>query len=293
MRLIRYADPTAFATRAEPFLAAHEAEHCLAIGILNTLLRGETFSALTPYLAMIEDGDGQIVEAVVSTPPHNLILSLVTPSAESAANDILRLITQDAYGAMPHLAGVHGPVALARSFAERWERLTGARARLDVNERIYRLTQVRHVRSVSGAMRRITEADRPLLREWLTAFFREEALGNANDPGVDLQIERRLRFESSGMYLWETEAGPVSLAGYSGPTPHGMRVGPVYTPPEARSQGYASALVAALSQLLLDAGRQFVFLFTDLSNPTSNHIYQDIGYEPVSDVTEYRFERPS
>ena len=28
----------------------------------------------------------------------------------------------------------------------------------------------------------------------------------------------------------------------------------------------------------------------DLANPTSNHIYQAIGYRPVSDVADYRFE---
>ena len=63
----------------------------------------------------------------------------------------------------------------------------------------------------------------------------------------------------------------------------------MYTPPPARGRGYASALVAEASQLQLDAGRRFCFLFTDLANPTSNHIYQAIGYEPVRDVDEYRF----
>ena len=92
----------------------------------------------------------------------------------------------------------------------------------------------------------------------------------------------------SGLYLWD-DGRPVSLAGYSGPTPHGIRVGPVYTPPAQRGNGYASACVAALSQLLLDGGRAHCFLFTDLGNPTSNHIYQAIGYWPVCDVDEYRF----
>jgi uncharacterized protein len=52
---------------------------------------------------------------------------------------------------------------------------------------------------------------------------------------------------------------------------------------------YASALVAALSQHHLDAGKRFCFLFTDLANPTANHIYQAIGYEPVVDLAELRF----
>jgi hypothetical protein len=49
--------------------------------------------------------------------------------------------------------------------------------------------------------------------------------------------------------------------------------------------------VAAQSQAALDAGRRFCFLFTDAANPTSNHIYQAIGYEHVRDVVVYQFER--
>jgi predicted GNAT family acetyltransferase len=63
----------------------------------------------------------------------------------------------------------------------------------------------------------------------------------------------------------------------------------VYTPPEYRRRGYASASVAALSQSLLNQGHQFCFLFTDLANPTANHIYQDIGYQPVGDWHQYSF----
>ncbi|OLC52185.1 MAG: hypothetical protein AUH85_17685 [Chloroflexi bacterium 13_1_40CM_4_68_4] len=92
-----------------------------------------------------------------------------------------------------------------------------------------------------------------------------------------------------GLRVWEDGGEVVSMAGSSGPTPHGIRVGAVYTPPDKRRRGYASALVAALSQEQLDAGKRFCFLYTDLANPTSNKIYMDIGYEPVSDVDEYRF----
>ena len=81
--------------------------------------------------------------------------------------------------------------------------------------------------------------------------------------------------------------GATGIVG--GRTPNGTRVGPVYTPPEHRGHGYASALVAAASQAQLDEGIQFCFLFTDLANPTANHIYQAIGYEPVSDIDVYVF----
>ena len=79
----------------------------------------------------------------------------------------------------------------------------------------------------------------------------------------------------------------MSWAGVGGRTPNGTRIGPVYTPPSERGHGYASALVAAASQAQLDEGLAFCFLFTDLANPTSNHIYQAIGYEPVTDIDAY------
>ena len=45
-----------------------------------------------------------------------------------------------------------------------------------------------------------------------------------------------------------------------------------------------------MSALLLGEGRTFCFLYTDLANPTSNRIYQQIGYEPVTDALMVAFE---
>ncbi len=91
------------------------------------------------------------------------------------------------------------------------------------------------------------------------------------------------------MRLWIDDGVPVSMTGFGAATPNGQRVGPVYTPPDRRGRGYASNLVAQGSQAALDAGRRFLFLFTDLANPTSNKIYQAIGYEPVTDIDRYSF----
>jgi len=134
-------------------------------------------------------------------------------------------------------------------------------------------------------MRDAKAAERDLLISWFEAFHEEVGgiMGSAEEA-VDL----RLSGGSSGLRVW-WNAEPVSIAGFGGPTPNGIRIGPVYTPPHLRRRGYATACVAALTQDLLSAGRRFVFLFTDLENPTSNSIYQQIGYRPVCDVDQYRF----
>ena len=106
---------------------------------------------------------------------------------------------------------------------------------------------------------------------------------------MERNLESRFGSEGTGFWLWEDGGQPVSLAGFGGPTPTGIRIGPVYTPPEHRRRGYATTLVADLSSWLLGHGHRACFLYTDLANPTSNRIYVEIGYQRVCDAMEFSF----
>jgi predicted GNAT family acetyltransferase len=66
------------------------------------------------------------------------------------------------------------------------------------------------------------------------------------------------------------------------------RIGPVYTPPALRGRGYGSAATAAATRDVLEEAAVPV-LYTDLANPTSNKIYQQLGYYPVEDRAHVRF----
>jgi hypothetical protein len=132
--------------------------------------------------------------------------------------------------------------------------------------------------------------DTELLVEWLQAFEAEALHSLDEDEDRARQIvEHRLAAERAGLMLWEDEGELVSVAGFGGETPNGIRIGPVYTPPDLRSRGYATALVAQLSSQLLAEGRRFCFLYTDLANPTSNAIYERIGYVRICDSAEIAF----
>ena len=134
---------------------------------------------------------------------------------------------------------------------------------------------------------------RALAIAWTREFTAEAMHGGDDDTGrIERSVDARLDRESpGGIALWEVGREPVSLAGFGGPTPNGMRIGPVYTPPAHRGHGYGSAVTAAASRLLLDRGVRFCFLYTDLANPTSNGIYMRIGYQPVCDSRELVFVR--
>jgi len=136
-------------------------------------------------------------------------------------------------------------------------------------------------------MRSAIAADRALVVSWLEAFV-TEALEDEEWDSEEL-ADRWIGGRNRTLQLWDDGGEVVSLAGVGGRTPTGIRIGPVYTPPEHRGVGYASNLVAAATQEQLDGGRSFVFLFTDRANPTSNHIYEAIGFEAVSDIDRYAF----
>ena len=284
MRVQRFTDVAAFRSRVTPYLAAAEALHCLPLGLLTSLAANPTAYGGAPYMACVEDERGEITLVALRTPPHNLILSQLAAHAGEPAT--INALADDVRSDFDNLPGAIGSELLVRAFAAAWRARTGVSVEPGIREYIYQLRAVRQLQPVSGAMRPIEERDRDVLRTWLDAFMLEALGQETND--ADQEIDRRMRGSGAGMYLWE-DGAPVSLAGFGGPTPHGIRIGPVYTAPEARGHGYASALVAQMSQWLLDEGRQFCFLFTDVANRTSNHIYQAIGYERVGDAAEIRF----
>lgn len=91
---------------------------------------------------------------------------------------------------------------------------------------------------------------------------------------------------------WDDDGGqerPVSYAGHTVPAHGVQRIGPVYTPPDHRGRGCASACTAAVAAGLRERGAAEVCLYTDVVNPTSNKIYQAIGFEPLHDTADLAF----
>lgn len=275
MRVERHQDVRAFFERVESFLLRNEAAHNLLIGFRAALERDpHAYGSADPYLAAVVDDTGEVVAAAVRTPPYNLVLSLVDDACALGA--LAADVEHD------RLPGVIAPVPVGEAFLARRREP----AKVAVAERLFAATEVIAPRPVAGALRPYADRDRPLALAWLAAFFAEAMPGTPESDAENFLV-RRLAEPTSHLVLWD-DGEPRSLAGYGSPTPNGMRVGPVYTPPELRGRGYASALTAAVTELVL-AERRFCFLSTDLANPTSNSIYQRIGYRPVIDVNVWHF----
>ena len=282
MEVERLETANAFLERAGALLEADEARHNLAFGILST---ARAYPDLYPEArGWVALSDGMVVGAALRTPPHNVVV--LRPTDPRALRLLAEAIDDD-------LPGVVGAVPEVDVFAHEWASLHDLTIETRFEQGIYALQRAVPTSGTAGSMRPANAEDRPLLLEWVLAFA-TEVLHEA--PGDDAArheraVDARLSGGAAGFVLWEVEGRPVSLVGFGGPTPNGIRIGPVYTPPEHRGRGYARALTAQVSQLLLDSGRRFCFLYTDLANPTSNAIYMRIGYERVCDSRELVFVR--
>lgn len=275
MGVERLREPAAFLQAAAPLLLADEARHNLVLGIAGTLR--DQPQVYPEHDLRVVERDGRVVAAGLRTPPHNLLVV-----GEAAG---LRTLARELHGLAVDLPGVTGAVPEVDEFAAAWTELSGANVELRSRQRIYRLTQLVPARATSGSPRPATIADRDLLVSWVGAFAEEIGESVIRSPKATVDA----RLAAGGFTLWDDGGAPVSLAGWGSPTPSGIRIGPVYTPPENRGRGYGSAVTAATSAEQLAAGRTFCFLYADLANSTSNRIYMDIGYEPVCDSLEYGF----
>ena len=189
------------------------------------------------------------------------------------------------------LPGVVAAIPEVEEFVGAWTAAYDVDADARVPARDLRAARGDGGASAHGGPRPVTPEDRDLVIAWMLAFA-EEVLPEDTDRERHVRlVESRLEAtEDAGLWLWEDDGGPVSISGYGGSTPNGIRIGPVYTPPERRGRGYATSLVAEQSRWLLGTGRTLCFLYTDLDNPTSNALYRRIGYRMIAEANEVRFD---
>ncbi len=266
-------DPVQVLEVAGTFLEADPVRNNLILTILRRRVDHPE-----PGRYWIAQPDGRVAGVVLQSPVH--FTATISPMARAAVTAVVDTIVDE--GVV--LPGVHGEAATAAAFAGHWAERTRAAARPTTGQRLYEVVDVDTPRHPAGRARRAIGDEHDLLVAWFDAFAAETHEG-ADRPAA-ATVERRLA--AGELWIWE-DGTPVAMAGLSEPVAGVARVGPVFTPPECRGVGYASALVAACSQEVRAAGRRCI-LYTDLENPTSNAIYRALGYRAVTEALRYEFE---
>lgn len=272
-------DPHRYAEHVLDLLSARPDVNTVPLTVLETLRAGQRFSEVEPLFGWYDDG-GMVTGAISMTPPYGVLLAELPPGSEDELVAGLRARAVEVPDAM-------GTVDAAGRFAASWTAGTELATELAMRQRAYTLEALRPpTPPPAGQARVAAAADLDVVMDWVARFHAEaEASSAAPQPEM---YQRRI--ELGLLWLWlDEQANPVSMACRNVTVAGVSRIGPVYTPPSCRRHGYGAAVTAACTQDALDRGARQVVLFTDVANPTSNSIYQQLGYRPLDDRLIIRF----
>ncbi len=270
-----------FLEKSDALLYQDEAANNLMIGLCERLLKAKEPPELPPtFLRVVVEG--VTVTGAIHIPPKNLGLTYANQDQLKA----LALFIKENHIAPP---GVIGPAIEAKTFAKIWSELTSTTYQLARSYRLYKIERVNHP-DIAGKMYLAQESEVDLTAQWLDQFDSEALLPSDRLSLGVLKVYAQKAIENQTIHLWTVGDKPVSMALLGRHTRNGVSIGGVYTPTHLRKNGYASALVASLSQKMLDSGKKFCVLNTDLTNSTSNKIYQNVGYREVLDTKQFSFE---
>jgi len=281
MNFQRYENVQSFTTKVIPFLEKNEDKFSLFLGVLERIKAG---AYENPYMATIEEND-QLLAIFQMTPPHPFNIIFVDEKQISTCTDLC--INELINHSIP-IESIISVKEWAILFAQKWQEKTGGSYSLVMDQGLYRLDQVEEsLEMSSGVWRYATPNDALLIENWYAQF--EHDTGLSKTAPVEIKKRVKTMLEAKEVFLWEDQGEIVSMMKKSRPTARGITVSLVFTPPEKRGKGYGRTMVATVSKELLKEF-EFCVLYTDMLNPTSNKIYQEIGYQKLIDSVHLKLE---
>lgn len=271
-----------FLKACQDILAENETQNNLILGLSLRLKEDlHAYGEAMPLLCLVRDEWHEIQAAGVMTPPFPLVV-FSQPINHQALQALVDYLAASDW----QISGVNGVAETSDTFARIWTQKTGERAKPVMNLRAYELRSVEKLNYPSGRMRQAHKDEAQLVADMLNAMGDEVMQGPRRLITAQSHI---LPIERGNVFFWEDDSKVVSITVANRPQVTSICISGVYTPPDFRKRGYARALVAEVSKEMLARGYKLTNLFTDLSNPTSNKIYQEVGYKPVCDYHQNEF----
>jgi len=287
MQFNKYATVHDFYKATYNVLIQNEAQNLIPLGNLIIGVKGEDKEGWRDpanwFMATVTNASGLLLTAIM-TPPHNVALYATDNKIDADAMTCLINGLADTL-----IPGVLAEKSLAERFAQTYTAACGKTYEIAMNQRIYELTQVSPNIPQMGKIRLLEDGDMSFFPYWRSAMF-GEAIHHANTMEIPTGADNNYHLNGKKIYILEVDGVAVSMAGFTREMQSVIGVGYVYTPSYYRGRGYASSAVAQVSQIALDRGFTKCVLYTDLTNPTSNSIYQKIGYHPICDSLQLDFK---
>ena len=291
MELRFFDDPTEFLAVTGDHLAERPVLSTVVSTVTERIARERAAGVPWPdgvpcwFVAVLEDNE--VVGAAMRTAPFGAYPLFLLPMPDEAARQLARVV----HDRGEQIRAANGVLPATRIFCDEVAARTGRSTEVAVHTRLFELDELIEPQPAEGTFRLARLDDEALVLPWYDAFMRDADEQAGRPPGSSAHEAPapdaiRRNIETGRVFLWEDATGlPVSVVGASVPSYGVSRLGPVYTPPEHRGRGYASNAVAEVSRLILADGAR-ACLFTDQANPTSNRIYQQLGYRAVVDMAQ-------
>lgn len=276
----RYQDIASFEKDTFPYLQKYEIVNGLLLGLLQSKVNQN------PVLMATIKREERILLVLLQThSDKNIILSnseyLTAKEKEEISLKLVEVLEEEVFGFI-------GGKGFVLQIGEAFTLKNGTKFAIHMNQRIYKLAEVTKRPNDIGKIRRAEQSDFSIVSEWFYQFSMDTNLPMLIE---DAKKSAEAAIDNQRLYVWEVDNKLVSMANATRPTRKNITINYVFTPKVERKKGYASNVVSALSQLMLDSGYKTTSLYTDLDNPTSNKIYMEIGYKAIADSIVIRADK--
>jgi predicted GNAT family acetyltransferase len=263
-------------------LEENEVVNSLMLGVALQYARHPERLKDQVYYRSVHDATG-LIAAVIHAQNHPLLAY----QHRSDSTDAFSMIVADLYQSKIRPTGVNAPIKVAHKFAQLWQVVSGYQPEVHDRQRLYQCTRTTMIDLAEGELRAPHKKELTILIDWALQF--SEIVGDALDEKT-AEAMLRQRLEDGDLFVWSDGSQPVSMLMKNRAITHTIAISHVFTPVDLRGRGYATAAVHTLTRNLLTAGYHSVNLFTDVTNPTSNHLYQQIGFQPVTEMEKIIFQ---
>lgn len=263
-------------------LEENEVANSLILGVALQYARHPERLLEPIYYRSVHDSTG-LIAAVI----HAQKYPLLAYQYRSDSTDAFSMIVADLYQNKIYPSGVNAPSKVAHKFAQLWQVVSGSQPEIRDRQRLYQCTRPTMIDLAEGELRAPLKKELNILIDWSLQF--SEIVGDVLDEKTAENMLRQ-KLEDRDLFVWSDGNQPVSMLMKNRPITHTIAISHVFTPVDLRGRGYATAAVHTLTRNLLTAGYLSVNLFTDVANPISNHIYQQIGYQPVTEMDKIIFQ---
>ncbi|BCC07041.1 GNAT family N-acetyltransferase [Bacillus cereus] len=263
-----YEEVVNFKKEVIPFLEKNEQENNLILGVLQMVQQ--------PIFMGIAKQEEEVAVVFLQTEEKKQIIVATSEMVEEAIVELAKKLAE----VYPNVPGLIGNKKVVQRLAEEIAVLENKKMNVVMEQGVYALQQVKKKWTEEGIFREINSDELPVIEKWIYQFCED-----VNLPTTKEEAEQTAHtlITNHRLFGLEIDGKLVSVAAKTRPTKNNITINFVYTPKEERKKGYASNCVAALSQRMLDEGYKTTTLYTDLANPTSNKIYQEIGYEQIAE----------